>query len=301
MSAPAISVLMTAYNRERFIAEAIESVLSSSFADFELVVVDDASRDRTAEIARQYALRDARISVVVNESNLGDYPNRNRAARLARGKYLKFVDSDDAIYPHGLEVMFSTMERFPSAALGLSAYGFNHRPHPVLLSPRDAYELEFLDGLDLFGRAPGSAIIRAEPFWQIGGFSGLNQLGDLETWLALARSFPVVTLPAALCWSRVHDAQEQHYDSLATKAALRFRLQRDALLDAACPLTPAEATWAMENLRRRQGVAFLQMFRRPRAVAEAIRFRKAVGLGVPTIISAAVSKPNGTYAKPDIR
>jgi glycosyltransferase involved in cell wall biosynthesis len=52
MNAPAISVLMTAYNRERFIAEAIESVLSSSFADFELVVVDDASRDRTAEIAR---------------------------------------------------------------------------------------------------------------------------------------------------------------------------------------------------------------------------------------------------------
>jgi hypothetical protein len=48
-------------------------------------------------------------------------------------------------------------------------------------------------------------------------------------------------------------------------------------------------------------VTFLQMFRRPRAVAEAIRFRKAVGLGVPTIISAAVSKPNGTYAKPDVR
>jgi hypothetical protein len=117
----------------------------------------------------------------------------------------------------------------------------------------------------------------------------------------LARSFPVVTLPAALCWSRVHDAQEQHYDSLATKAALRFKLQRDALLDPACPLTPAEATWAVENLRRRHGVTFLQMFRRPRAVAEAIRFRKAVGLGVPTIISAAVSKPNGTYAKPDVR
>ncbi|HEV2714429.1 MAG TPA: glycosyltransferase family A protein, partial [Terriglobales bacterium] len=98
MATPLVSVLMTAYNREKYIAEAIESVLASNFKDFELIIVDDCSKDRTAEIARRYT-SDSRVQVHVNEKNLGDYPNRNRAASLARGKYLKYLDSDDVIYP----------------------------------------------------------------------------------------------------------------------------------------------------------------------------------------------------------
>src|SRR5437764_11938447 len=77
---PLLSVLMTAYNREKYISQAIESVLRSSFADFELIIVDDVSKDNTVGIARNYAHQDKRISVVVNEKNLGDYGNRNKAA-----------------------------------------------------------------------------------------------------------------------------------------------------------------------------------------------------------------------------
>ena|SRR5674476_1029541 len=88
---PAVSVLMTAYNREKYIAEAIESVLAQTFTDFELVVVDDGSKDHTVDIARRYS-KDPRVSVHINEKNLGDYPNRNRAASLARGRYLKYLD-----------------------------------------------------------------------------------------------------------------------------------------------------------------------------------------------------------------
>ena len=94
---PLVSVLMTAYNREAFIADAIASVLAQKFADFELVVVDDASRDRTVEIANDLAARDRRIRVYVNERNLGAYPNRNYAATLARGSLIKYHDSDDLI------------------------------------------------------------------------------------------------------------------------------------------------------------------------------------------------------------
>ncbi len=74
-----ISILMTAYNREHYITEAIESVLASTYQNWELIIVDDGSKDDTVSIAKSYAAEDARIKVHVNEKNLGDYPNRNRA------------------------------------------------------------------------------------------------------------------------------------------------------------------------------------------------------------------------------
>ncbi|RZK18039.1 MAG: glycosyltransferase family 2 protein, partial [Flavobacterium sp.] len=72
---PLVSVLMTTYNREKFITESIESVLFSSYTNFELIIVDDASTDQTAIIAQRYAAKDNRVRLIVNESNIGDYPN----------------------------------------------------------------------------------------------------------------------------------------------------------------------------------------------------------------------------------
>ena len=88
-----ISVLMTAFNREKYIGEAIESVLASTFKDFELIIVDDCSSDKTVEIAKNYENLDKRVKVFLNEKNLGDYSNRNKAASLANGKYIKYVDA----------------------------------------------------------------------------------------------------------------------------------------------------------------------------------------------------------------
>ena len=122
MATPLVSVLMTAYNRKKYIAEAIESVLASTFQDFELIIVDDCSRDHTVEIVRLYT-SDPRLQVHVNEKNLGDYPNRNRAASLAKGQYLKYVDSDDYIYPRGLQIMVEMFEPFTQAAVGFCSLG----------------------------------------------------------------------------------------------------------------------------------------------------------------------------------
>ena len=79
---PLVSVLLTSYNREAFIAESIESVLAQTLTDFELIVSDDQSRDGTVAIANDYARRDRRIRVFVNEKNLGDYGNRRQVASL---------------------------------------------------------------------------------------------------------------------------------------------------------------------------------------------------------------------------
>ena len=107
-----VSVLMTAYNRQDYIAQAIDSVLASSYPDFELIIVDDGSKDDTLSIAKGYEKMDNRVKVYSNKKNLGDYNNRNKAASYAQGKYIKYLDSDDLMYPHCLQVMVYSMEQF---------------------------------------------------------------------------------------------------------------------------------------------------------------------------------------------
>ena len=102
---------MTSYNREKYIAQAIESVLASTYKDFELIIVDDCSKDNTVGIAKKYEELDSRVKVYVNEFNLGDYPNRNKAATYAKGKYIKYIDADDMIYPWGLEIIINSFEK----------------------------------------------------------------------------------------------------------------------------------------------------------------------------------------------
>ncbi|MEJ7759426.1 MAG: glycosyltransferase family A protein [Gemmatimonadaceae bacterium] len=245
---PTVSVLITAYNRETFIGEAIESVLRSSLEDLEIVIVDDDSSDQTAEIARRYAAADPRIRLFVNQTNLGDYPNRNRAASHAKGIYLKYVDSDDVIYPHGLEAMVRCMEAFPDAGLGLSALPDPAGPCPRLLSPVEAYRENFFYR-DLLGRAPGSAIIRRSAFNAVDGFSGRKQVGDHELWLKLARRFPVVKMPTDLVWDRQHPDQEQNYDSTVEKAVMHEGVQIAALAAHDCPLSEHERDDALGRLR----------------------------------------------------
>ena len=124
---PTVSVLMTAYNREAFIGQSIESVLASDFGDFELIVVDDCSKDGTLEIAKRFEKLDKRVKVYVNSQNLGDYPNRNMAASYATGKYLKYVDADDTLYDYCLSVMVRYTDRFPEAGFGLSCFADDDR------------------------------------------------------------------------------------------------------------------------------------------------------------------------------
>ena len=118
---PHISILVTVYNREAYLAETLKSILDSSYEEFEVIVVDDNSSDGSLEIARQYAAGDSRLQVFLNDKNLGDYANRNKAASFAKGKYLKYLDADDLIYKHSLGVMIGAMEQFPEAALALSS------------------------------------------------------------------------------------------------------------------------------------------------------------------------------------
>lgn len=213
---PQVSVLMTAYNREAFIAGAIESVLAQTFTEFELIIVDDASKDRTVEIARSYAARDSRIQVFVNERNLGDYPNRNRAAKLATGEFIKYHDSDDVMYPHCLAIMVETLAAYPEASVALSKE-WSGGPLPMLLTPRLCYEREF-HGYGMFSLGPPAAMFRRDRFAKLRYFELVGPHSDLALWLRLCKTENVLLVPAGLFWYRVHAGQH-----LASPAAERDR------------------------------------------------------------------------------
>ena len=100
---PLISVIMPVYNREKYIGEAIESVLSQTYKNWELIIIDDGSTDTTYKIISEYANKDSRIKIFKNNINLGISPSRNKGLMFAKGKYIGILDSDDIILPETLE------------------------------------------------------------------------------------------------------------------------------------------------------------------------------------------------------
>ena len=203
-----VSVLMTCYNKEDFIECSIKSVLASTFSDFELIIVDDLSQDRSYEIAKKYENIDSRIKVFKNENNLGDYPNRNKAASYAQGKYIKYLDADDLIYPWGLEILYRSMENFPECGWGLcSLEQDEEKIYPFSLNKSEIYNYHFQKN-SLFHKAGLSSIIKTSTFKLVGGFSGKRHLGDFELWLRLAGISDLVLMPHGVVWHRIHDQQE---------------------------------------------------------------------------------------------
>ena len=107
---PKISVVMAAYNEEQTIRSAITSILEQTFADWELIIVDDTSTDSTSTIVKEFQEKDQRIRLLVNQSNLGLAASLNRGIAIARGKYIARMDADDTSYPDRLHLQKEFLE-----------------------------------------------------------------------------------------------------------------------------------------------------------------------------------------------
>lgn len=103
MSPPQVSVLMSVYDGQRYLKEAVESILSQSFRDFEFIIVNDGSTDRTLEILEHYGQKDGRIRIINNETNIGLTRSLNKAIGLAQGDYIARMDADDISEPERLQ------------------------------------------------------------------------------------------------------------------------------------------------------------------------------------------------------
>ncbi|HEX7139030.1 MAG TPA: glycosyltransferase family A protein [Vicinamibacterales bacterium] len=124
---PKVTILVPVFNRERFVAEAIGSVVGQGFGDFELLLVDDGSTDRTGEILRELGRRDARVKVVTSEGNEGIPRALNKGLAHARGEYIARLDSDDLMMPERLAAQVDVLDREKDVVLVSTEYAPSSR------------------------------------------------------------------------------------------------------------------------------------------------------------------------------
>lgn len=122
---PRLSIVVPFYNVERYLGDCLDSLVKQTFRDFEVILVDDGSRDGGAEIARSFCARDRRFRMVVQE-NQGLGPARNTGVRHSDGEYLAFVDSDDLVTRHAYELMVGSLDRTSSSLAAGNARRFNN-------------------------------------------------------------------------------------------------------------------------------------------------------------------------------
>jgi len=110
MEIPKISVIMSVFNGEEYLEESIKSILNQTFKDFEFIIVNDGSTNRTEEILEKYQSKDPRIKIIVNEENIGLTKSLNKAIDISRGKYIARQDADDISLPQRLEKQVEFLE-----------------------------------------------------------------------------------------------------------------------------------------------------------------------------------------------
>lgn len=108
---PKISVIIPVYNTEKYLAECLDSVLNQTFTDWEAICIDDGSTDNSLEILKEYAKKDKRIKILT-QKNQGLSATRNRGIKIATGKYISFIDSDDKIDKNFYSVLFESAEKY---------------------------------------------------------------------------------------------------------------------------------------------------------------------------------------------
>ena len=207
---PKLSVIMPVYNGERYLSQAIESILNQTFRDFELLIINDGSTDRSREIAASYA--DPRIVLTDNERNMGLSRSLNRGIRLARGEYIARQDADDLSHPDRLRRQVEYLERHPDTVLlGTRIQWIDPQGQSLRLSSPTFTCSQIRWGY-LFVSAgisgPVGLFRKRLVVDQIGLYSvDFRYANDAELYSRIARRFCVVNLPEVLYQMRVHDQQ----------------------------------------------------------------------------------------------
>jgi len=184
--APKVSIVMAAYNEERGIGRALESILAQTFVDWELIVIDDGSTDATAAIVRPYAEKDSRIRLVCNETNLELSASLNKGIELAQSDLIARADADDINLPERLSKQYEYLQvHHEIDVLGTAAYLLDEKGHRVssFSYPQTHAELENLSFLKNHFFHP-SVMIRRRFFDMAGPYDAhYPNAEDKELWL----------------------------------------------------------------------------------------------------------------------
>lgn len=205
---PHISVVMPVYNREMFVAEAIESILAQTYTDFEFIIVDDGSDDGSAAIIREYQSRDDRIRFLALEQNSGTAAAKNHGIGAARGQYIAGMDSDDVSLPQRLEKQVAFLRANPDiGAVGVCAPLTDEHLKPFAdykVPEKHAHvAYNILLGRPVVG---ASLLIRRDVLKSVGGYEECRKRGnDIELVSRLISQTRFANLPEWLYLYRKHD------------------------------------------------------------------------------------------------
>lgn len=204
---PKVSVIMTAFNREKFISEAIRSVFQQSFTDLELIIIDDGSTDKTAEVASRF-MYDSRVRVVKNEKNLGIARTRNKGLELARGKYIAPLDSDDIwLDREKLRKQVEFLDENPDYCLlggGIMHIDIDSKPIKKVLFPiYDSLIRNIILQFNPF--AQSTLLFRKAVALECGGYSTEYVIcDDYDLWLKMGTKHKFTNIPQVLSGYRIH-------------------------------------------------------------------------------------------------
>lgn len=271
---PLVSVVMPVYNSEKYLAEAIGSVLAQTFTDFELIIVDDASQDRSREIIDAYRSRDKRIRLIALERNLGGADTRNQALDTAAGEFIAMMDADDVCLPQRLQKQVERMRR--DSAIGLlgagaqavdeglrSLYRFN-LPERHALIVYNIFVASFL--------IHPTVMARRDLLVSAGGYErGRRTAYDTELWARLLWRTRFANLPDTLLLYRRHEAQTH----TTRDAALKEQAweARARLLKRLWGEAPRATLMRFERMRRDESLPWLE---RRKARADMTRLLEAM-------------------------
>jgi GT2 family glycosyltransferase len=229
--APRVSVVLPVYNGERFLAEALDSILAQSFADFELIALDDGSHDGSGEILDRVARTDSRVTVL-HQTNGGVIAALNGGLALARGEFIARMDADDVAHPERFARQVAFLDAHPEiAVIGCAVRLIDESGKPIRdVAYPDTPEAvaEFLEiGAPL---AHPSVMMRRDAVLAVGGYrAAYRHAEDYDLWLRMAQRYRLANLPDRLLFYRQHPAK------LSSVYAVEQRLAASiALLAARC-------------------------------------------------------------------
>lgn len=214
-----VSVIIPAFNAERFLAEALDSAFSQTLLPWEVIVVNDGSTDATAEVAQRYGSR----ITYIEQANQGTGAARNAGIAKSTGEFISFLDSDDIWEPRKLELQTAAFDADPALDL---VFGFMKCFGAGLA----------VDQEEKPGVMPGTLMVRRSSFLRVGALSTVGRVADLVAWLMRAREMGLKekVLPQVVMRRRVHDtnvsvarADEKYHNFLvAIKGSLDRRRPR---------------------------------------------------------------------------
>ena len=222
LPAPIVSIVLPTRDRAAFIGDAIESVQAQSFANWELIIVDDGSRDRTSELVAAF-LPDRRIRYVVQDAS-GHAAARNHALRLSRGGLIAYIDSDNLWYPHFLDAALAALAALPEVDCvygALVTEAHPQAPRSILFEAFDWDRLLRANYIDL-----NTIVHRSSLTETYGGFDeALDRLVDWDLLLRMTQDNPASRVPVLAAQYRVVDDRrvsvtspfQSNYDAVRRK------------------------------------------------------------------------------------